>query len=348
MNLSNLISIKDKNNPNLIELSFSKAKHFMRCKKRYDYRYNQKLTKKTKSLPLRRGSWIHECLETYYRDGDWKIGYEDYLKETWKKMFDEEKVEYGDLPQEIERIIKGYIKKYNKQDSQYKVIAVEQEFEIQIPGTNVVLTGVIDLIIQDALGIWIIDHKSVKNIPTEEFRLTDTQLSIYYWVVQKLKPYLKIDKDTKISGVMFNYIRTKVPTKPQVLKNGGLSKRKDIDCDYDTYYNAIIENGLNPEDYLDMLALVSNKKFYIRRQLPKSSAMVKEVILDLIEIGENILDLKVKQRYPRNFTRDCSWDCEFKDLCISELHGHDIQFIIENEFEEYKKKEKEDKNDDNE
>lgn len=314
----------------LIELSFSKSKTLMRCKKKYDYKYNQKLRKKTKSLPLRRGSWIHKCLETLYSHGDWTIGYNQYKKEVWDEMFDEEKIEYINLPQEVERIMTAYIKKYQQIDRQYEILAVEQEFKIQIPGTKIALTGIIDLVAKDTLGIWVIDHKTAKKIPDEEFRLVDTQLSLYYWVVHQLRKYLKIEPNEKIAGVMFNYIRTKVPTEPQLLKKGGLSKRKDIDCDYDTYFKALLKYGLDPSEYEDILSIVSKNQFYTRRALPKSQAMLKKVISDLVDIGTDIMEI---ERFPRNFTRDCSWDCEYKNLCISELHGHDTQFMIDNEYE---------------
>jgi len=56
-----------------------------------------------------------------------------------------------------------------------------------------------------------------------------------------------------VSGIIFNLVRAKLPTVPQVLKSGGLSKAKSIDTDVDTYLQAIKDNRLNPNDYVDIL-----------------------------------------------------------------------------------------------
>ena len=137
--------------------------------------------------------------------------------------------------------------------------------------------------------------------------------------------------------IEYNYIRTKAPVIPTLLKKGGLSKRKNIDTDYDTYYQAIIDNGLNPQDYEDILnSLKGNEdKFFIRRKLPKSKHLVSEIVKDIITCG-----LQMKQaidnpnyRYVRNFTRDCSWDCEYYNLCYSELMGNDVSQLIELDYE---------------
>ena len=344
--MTDILTVGKVDEDGLVELSFSKAKNFLRCPKRFSYRYFDKLKRKTSSLPLRRGSWIHECLETHYQDGDWRIGFNRYKEETWDKMFEEETVEYGDLPGEVERIMEGYVKHYAEEDKDHKVIAVEQEFKVRFPGTRIVLTGLIDLITIDMMGVWVTDHKTMKNMPNEDFRLTDTQLSLYYWVVEQLKPQLGIPEDVKIAGVMFNYIRTKTPTEPELLKKGGLTRRKNIDCDYDTYYAAIEKYGLDPDDYKDMLDIVSKRQFYVRRQLPKSKAMLKGVLGDLLKIGQGILELNPQERHPRNFTKDCSWDCDYKNLCIAELHGHDTQFIIESEYEPYVKDDEDEEDED--
>lgn len=314
----------------LIELSFSKYKTFHRCKKKYNYKYIQKLQSKKKSRPLTTGSWIHECLESYYKTGKWKKGFNKYKKELWDNMFEEEQVEYQDIMNTVEDIMKRYVKQDKIRDKE-KIIAVEQDFKIQIPGTPVVLVGKIDLITQNDLGIWVYDHKSAKKVPDEEFRLMDYQLSLYYFIVSTIRKHLGIDKSIPVVGVKFNYIRTKLPNKPELLKKGGLTRRKDLDCDYDTYLEAIIENDLDEDDYQEELSRCKTKRFFETRTLPKSNTMVRNIILEMHSTGDSIF-LK-NYGMSRNVTKDCAWDCEYKSLCLSELHGHDVSFILETEFE---------------
>jgi ATP-dependent helicase/DNAse subunit B len=332
-----IIKIGDVDSEGLLELSFSKVKQFRRCKKKYHYKYVQGLKKRKAGIALRRGSWLHECLETHYRDGNWKIGYNNYKKENWDKLFDEEKIEEKDLPDEIQRIMEGYLRLYEEKEKELKIVAVEQDFKIRIPGTPIVLVGIIDLLAYDDMGLWVIDHKTVKRVPDEELRLTDLQLSLYYWVMTQIKKEMNIPVD-KIAGVMFNYLRTKTPTIPQELKRGGLSKNKRIDTDYYTYYNTILEHELDPNDYVDILNHVKNNKFYERKRLPKSNHLIRSFVKELLYTGEEILK---NNHYPRNPHRDCSWDCDYKNLCIADLHGHDTKFMIEQEFEKRDDEDKE-------
>lgn len=64
-----------------------------------------------------------------------------------------------------------------------------------------------------------------------------------------------------------NVIRKKIPKKPEVLKKKGkggtllLSKSKGIDTTFDLYMEAIRDNGLNPDDYADVLRRLEKKPF---------------------------------------------------------------------------------------
>jgi ATP-dependent helicase/DNAse subunit B len=64
--------------PNLIDVSFSELSCFRRCQMKHHYRYIKNIEKKTKALPLERGSALHRCLEALYTTGEWKP--------EWKKF----------------------------------------------------------------------------------------------------------------------------------------------------------------------------------------------------------------------------------------------------------------------
>lgn len=75
----------------------------------------------------------------------------------------------------------------------------------------------------------------------------------------------------EFAGVCYIYVRFKAPVRPEVLKHGGLSKRKDIDTTYEIYRYAISENGLDWRQYDDMLNVLASKPdtfFHVQFHMP--------------------------------------------------------------------------------
>lgn len=288
-------------------LSNSKVKTFLRCPKKFEYRYVENLQPRRKELPLERGTWIHECLEAYYKGKDWKKTHAKLTKQ-FRQLFEEEREMLGnDLPQECERIVKSYLNHWD--DSDWKIIAVELEYNIKIRGRQ--YKGKIDLVIKDNLGVWVIDHKTNKTMPKEATPIMDPQMTLYAAVLEK--------KGLKCAGTIHNHIRTKAPKDPKVLKSGELSKAK-CDTDYRTYLRAIKKLGLDVEEYRDQLnALKAQKdKFFVRYRVPMKRAAVKSMFSDYEVIGEIIDRMKV---FPRNISIQCKRDCPFLKICLIELNG---------------------------
>jgi hypothetical protein len=297
----------------------------------YYYKYELNLQRKLKSIPASMGSLIHKCLEIYYREGYKHIpkAFDEFNK-SLSKLFDEERALYKDLPQEVARIMRGY-HLYWQDYKNLRVVRDEQgplvEREIVVPITqDISVKVVIDLMAEDPLGLWIVDHKSCKDLPQDDFRTTDVQSTLYYWVARQL--------GYRPNGIMWNYIRTKAPTEPKVLKSGGLSRAK-IDTDKATYLEAIKKYGLDPADYQDILSSLSYKSFFTRIKLPKPAPVVKSVLRDLVTVGKRMMRLQGKPEayFVRSLQRSCDWDCEFRPLCIADLLGHDTQFMIATHYE---------------
>ncbi len=318
----------------LLELSVSRAKKWKACQIAHDYRYVQKLRSKKKVRPLTLGSLVHSCLEYRALGKNWVQAIKEFKTGDWAKLFEEERVELGDIPNDAYRIMRGYHYYYLESDKRYKTVAAEVPFRVRIPNTPVVLVGVIDLILLDTTdnGIWCFEHKTVKkDIPTEEFKMTDFQTTIYLYVMEQLAEKLGYTKE-QIKGVIIDYLKTTPPTIPEVLKNGTLSKRK-IKCDRYTYLECIKRIGGDPADYEDMLEYMDTNVFYKRVPLTKSEALSSATLEDFITCGRQIKALSGK--YP---TRNLSWTCdrprcEYRDLCMADVQGLDTSMLIQLNFE---------------
>ena len=306
----------------MIVLSNSKIKAWKQCPQNFYYKEVVGIEPRMAPPALRRGVLIHSMLEYYYNKKPWTIPLGEFQK-SWDDLLDEEKDYYGgDLPEEAARMMSGYVTKYENHNDQ--VLAVELNFretpvEI-IPG--IAFKGVIDLIMKNEKGTWIVEHKTCKKIPSEDQRFLDMQTIIYTLVAEKL--------GYKVDGILWNYVRTKPPTIPRVLKNGGLSRAKDIDTDYDTYYQAIIQNGEDPETYKEELQRASQNTFYVRKYMPLSDRVMKAIITDIKTVAYQIDKLK---NYPfRALNKMTCGMCSYKSLCQAEMLGLDSSLIMKHDF----------------
>lgn len=189
----------------MYEVSFSELKTWRTCRQMYHYKYRENLEPRLKSLALKRGAWMHSLLEAYYKGEDWRKTHQE-LVDQFNELLEEEKEYYGDLPGECEYLMNLYEETYND-----KPILVEHKFEkFPIsPSSKVLLRGRIDLVIEDPQrGIWLVEHKTASRIPNEDERLVNPQVALYIPVVERIL-------GTKVQGVLWNYIRTKIPKRKE-------------------------------------------------------------------------------------------------------------------------------------
>jgi len=325
---------KQEINPNAVRVSNSSIKTWRKCKREYYYKFILKLEKKRAPAPLYKGKIIHELLEARINGQDWRPLMEKYLKE-FDGLLEEEKDLYGDLRKDLPIIMNGYERIYAEEDLQYYEKAGQRaEFHFSIPldgkplpETELVFQGKIDTIAKDSKErTWLMEHKTFKNLPDENFRFANQQAILYTWVM----PQIGFPEAT---GVIWDYIRTKIPTEPQVLKSGKLSKAKKIDTTYDVYLQAILDNNEDPEEYQDILQQLKGNEinFYRRIHMPVRKAMVQPVVEDLIETAKEIKALHDVAK-ARSLDRHCTY-CSFRSLCQAELQGLDTEFIMKAEYQ---------------
>lgn len=308
--------------PQPFRISNSKAKTFRRCERAYYYKYILGLKKRTPSLPLKLGDWMHQLLMVHYDGHDWKEHHRE-LTRGFNKLFDEEKEEYGDLPRQAGRMMISYVQHYHKEDRQYTVIDSEVDELIELPNGDL-FNFIIDLIVEDRQGgLWLWDHKNTKSFMDPEFMLLDSQLARYFWAAKELgyKP---------LRGVLFNELITKPPTPPAKLKNGTLTKKQKMHCDVYTYYRTIKKHKLDPKDYADVLLRLKsqNDRFFRRTTLAKDGPLMKQMMMELMRTTEEIKAAHDAGEFPRTVDKSCSWGCDYLEPCIIQLNGGDIRDVV--------------------
>jgi hypothetical protein len=307
---------------------YSKVKSYRRCQKQYELRYIRGMQRKRPAAPLIRGTILHGMLHARATPG-LKAG--AVLAEYEKKfgeLFREERDEYGtDFLGDLKRVYDGYLREYGSDDN-IKYEASEEKVAIDI-GKGLIYEGHLDkrIVTIDNERRWIMDHKSHKNIPTEEQRLNDYQILMYLYAWNLGNPKKKAD------GIIWDYIRTKPPAIPEALVKGGLTMRANIDTDVSTYMRELTRLRLDPKPYKQHLAEIEKRqkgRFYQRVRLPAPSKSMTRIIVD--DFVETSQQMQRTKHFAHNLTRDCSW-CEFQRYCTANVRGLDAEFIMKSEYE---------------
>ena len=314
-----------------VQVSHSRIKTWRRCQMQHHYRYYQGLRKRQNALPLFVGTGVHAMLEAQVIKGSWEEEMKSF-RADFNKTFYEEREEMGDVPGEVEGIIMGYLKKYADDGLRYipRHRGARAEIKVLVDLDNHTrFLGYIDKFPQDSDGRnWVMDHKTCKTIPGEETRFADLQLLMYVWLLPQLG-YAKPD------GVIWDYIRKKSPSVPELLKNGTISKAAKIDTTYEVYM-ATVEKLLGADklpEYEEFASTLKGRdeKFYRRIYLPSPNhEMVGNVVKDVLTSSAEIRKIGPNAQV-RNMTKDCNF-CSYYNLCQAEVRGLDSEFIRKSEY----------------
>ena len=294
------------------------------CERQYYYKGVKQLVLNRTAVQLKRGGWLHELLEAYYMHGYWAFRHDELVKE-YNKLDDEQKDYYGNLPEDCSSIMERYVYHWRKIDQGLKIIAVEKVFEIPWPHGHK-FQGKFDVIVEDEYGRWLMEHKSHAKLPDDDYRFMDIQTARYVYALNKVGTY------GEITGVMWNYLVTALPKKPQMTKGGRLSRRK-IRTDALTFLKAIREYGLDPRDFKDdIIRLKSRSDDYFRRvPVPIQKEVVTRLVKEGVLAADRIEELERGKTPIRNIGRHCTW-CDYQDICIIDLYGGNSKPLIKAKY----------------
>jgi len=169
--------------------SASRLKTFLDCKRKYYYRYIQKIQAKQEE-ELNEGAFLHSLLDHLHREQDSYSSKEEMQKNIdilLDKLlpFEDAKTNYQKLlwKEKFKGFVESQVAHFN---AEWKVVEREKEFQAEIGGLK--FKGRIDRIDQNSTHTLVLDYKSgstkeaqkSKNIET----LNDLQMSIYYQMLK--------------------------------------------------------------------------------------------------------------------------------------------------------------------
>jgi hypothetical protein len=334
----------------------SMLKAYLQCPKTAQYKYAERLKPKMvtrRDQPLKRGTWVHELFEVHYDNSTDETWQQRHAKLTTKfnRLMDEEKEALGDLPIECARLMRSYLWHYGADKSDphhgWKVLGTEVTFEVPWPDSedgNDIYRCRVDLLVEDAYGFLIVDHKTHKQIPDHTSRTLDAASPLYIWAARA--------NGYPVRGFAWNYIRTKAATEPKMAYVGTARERLSqaaIDTDYPTYATAINRlSKVHDFDWRTDPAIVAKLRhlksqrwkpgapqtspFFQREILEKDDDMLVRVVATAMKTRDRMhQDFDDFDITERNTGRACSW-CPHKDLCTAEMYGGQADIIRRKQF----------------
>lgn len=338
----------------MVTVRGSEVQDFLRCRKRWAYRWHDGLIPKKQNDKLFFGTLFHLFLDVLYQTTDYNeaiMSMYRMIEETDTSSI--EQTELDEMWDLLQKVAEGYINQWDW-DKSWKVLATELRFEIPLD-EHVTFTGTIDLVYELDGNIYFMDHKTTASLDKyEKNSIMDRQISRYWWALQQIqngKGYVYDKKGNKhpasvfaprINGkplvsFIYNIILKDYPEPPKVLKDGSLSKAKNQKTTHKMYLDAILEKDISSIDYKEILDYLKEypKEFFrrveVHRLQPEIDASIEEFYYTAVDskyVRER-LELGAKEVAYRNITNDCSWDCSYRDICVAGFDGSDVNFLVD-------------------
>lgn len=305
-----------------ILLRTSERAAFKRCQQRWFWGYREGLKPNgTEKQPLWFGTGFHLAFAEWYIPGlergrDPRETWAEYVgesRETVRIYNNDDVAVFEDALELGKSMLTTYLDEYGD-DPEWDIIAPEQTFRVYIedpdePGkTLLIYVGTFDGLYRNRKTgkVWLLEHKTASQIATKHLVLDD-QAGSYILVANMVLDELGI-KD-RVHGIMYNFLaKRKASSKPRDDQGRYLNKDGSV-------------SKIQPSKTL--------LREPVTRTRREKNAMLRRIQNEGIQMepfrsGE--LELT------KNPTKDCSWDCDFFELCQVHETGGDVEDFKRNVF----------------
>jgi PD-(D/E)XK nuclease superfamily len=313
----------------LFNVSQSKVNAWRRCRLQFHFQHVDHLKPFLKARPLKFGGIVHTLMEELSKGKD-PFKKLQAIGEHERKLFREEIEYYGDIITDIEYIMRAYIKFWAKEPLKWINVngkKAELPFEVELT-SEIRFKGTLDGVVKHRSFTALLEHKTHKNIPNDDHRWRNLQSAVYIRMLQ-MAGWVK-----DIDGTLWNYVRSKSPTRPKLLKAGGMSQAS-IDTLPDVIGTFLTEHKLSAVPYKEFIStqIVNLQTWFQRVYTPIKPEVVMTLFLEFVRTAREMAGYyeKNKSPPPRSIGQHCMW-CSFEPLCRAELMGDDVDFVREHQF----------------
>lgn len=207
---------------------------------------------------------------------------------------------------------------------------------IQVKIIPICYHGTMDRIVVDRYGRWwILDYKTAKGADTKKLE-TDDQISAYMWAAEQKYQHT-------IYGFIYLQLTKDVAKPPKRLKDGSLSVDKKQKTTYFLFKEEVLKDYGSvqkaPNKLIEMLNHLADMETaegdrFIRWDfVQRNDAQKIATYNNIMAEARMMIDMHLFL-FP-NPTRDCGWDCPFREMCIAMDQGReaDVKSMLETEFQ---------------
>jgi PD-(D/E)XK nuclease superfamily protein len=309
-----------------LKVSQSKVRQWRECRRKFWYAHVMKIQRKRAPRPLAFGTISHKMKETLAQGGDPFKVLEEIPRQDLD-IYESDFEKYGDIVQDLRYIYEAYLAYWRDEPLVYlshEGRRAEHPFEVDV-GDGILVKGTIDAVTKYRQMNWLTEHKNHGNIPNDDERWRNLQSVVYIKILRKLNWWKNIE------GTCWDYIRSKPPTRPALLKNGDISTRR-----IDTLPNVVqqvLKKYRGRPGYKSLVdsAMLNMPTYFQRIYTPIKNQVIEQVWHDFITTAKEMRDTDLLQPQVRTIARHCIW-CQFEPLCRASLTGGDEEYLIEHDY----------------
>lgn len=214
-------------------------------------------------------------------------------------------------------------------DQRYSVVAYNGEpmveWRLEHRFANMTFVGLVDAVLFNKhTGLTeVIDWKTRKNFTETLDEDLNMQTALYQYIL-----YKEYDVEVAVSTII--QVKSELPRSPKLNKDGSMS-RQLITSDWATYRQALYAVGLNEDDYLDMIPKLNSVEFFKETSVVRNSATLYTFWINFLLHVKRLVAAEASNDFPAAYGYACKF-CQFRRLCEGELHGYDLESIIDTEY----------------
>jgi len=344
---------QDKLPEKYISIHTSDRNSYRRCRRQWNWTsaLREHITPKSLNPKFFVGSAFHWALQDYHGYNyfghpyvAFKAYYDAYLEYAYKNETEnnpvvtyEEDIEF--VQGMFDHYVSGWLPRWNQWQTLWidEKPMVEVEFSIYIPELSdymkmpVIYQGKVDGVETDEIGrIWIVEDKTASAFEVDKLQ-TDPQCSSYSWASSYFLP-------KPAEGILFKQFKKDCPEPPKILKNGTISTSKSQKTTAKMLQTAVNKAyGCVPEKYNEAVKSLMEKESdngdafirydYVRRNQYHRANEYPKILAESYEMLSKHLIM-----YPSP-NAECSWQCDFRQVCLAMDGGSDWKFMLKENYE---------------
>jgi hypothetical protein len=320
-------------------LSYSQISTWMACRHRWFLQYYLGLRRREPSYSLTLGDVVHRSLAGYLsgQELDYRAACDRWVSEALEGLpeglRDETAIStFEDVRSLAGGLVERALSVIESQNWETLLVGdrpgVELELMAPLEGFDG-FAGHLDwLAIERHTGrVWLVDFKVRGRFSSPSYEQLNLQHSVYH--------HLCGMHGIRVDGTVTFEIRADLPSRPRLNKDGTMSRAATA-TDWFTYRAALVDAGLDPEDYADMREKLESTRFYqlLQEWRPaETSARVWEriVLPASREIAAARAHLDEGTIPPFLWRSAGSWNCSscsVQTVCFGAIQGYDVRPLL--------------------